>query len=67
MHGLFLGTELLLLPLHQEMASGHGQRHLDMTDVMMWLCWCCEVHVSHACHMHEPGTDGNRYRLVPVP
>ena len=18
---------------------------------------CCEMHVSHACHMHEPGTD----------
>ena len=18
---------------------------------------CCEMHLSHACHMHEPGTD----------
>ena len=22
-----------------------------------WSPGCCEMHVSHACHMHEPGTD----------
>ena len=40
---------------HERCCTAAGRRKLAYICQRMYAC--CEMHVSHAYHMHEPGTD----------
>ena len=57
LHGYIIKYIIVTLEVH-EASDGVFTIATQMpVDVHHKWPSCCEMHVSHACHMHEPGTD----------